>query len=210
MNQPVSVEKALSTKSSAHNFEKTVLPDETLRNLVDLALRAPSAYNLQPWRLVIVRDSAVLEKLRGVAYGQAKITESSATIVVVAQAPSQSDFDKICDMMLERGMEKGLVDSMRASAVRSIPTDPADKRVFLAKHGGLLGAHVLMAAAGLGLDACPMGGFQEDGVKQLLGIPAEAMVPMIIVVGKAKAQPQKARLDGSQAAYLDKYGTALR
>jgi nitroreductase len=209
IDKNVSVEQALTNKFSGHFFEKAEVSEDQLRRLVDLALRAPSAFNLQPWRLVVVRDAAVREKLRGVAYGQAKITESSATIVVVGKAPDQADYDRICDEMQAKGLPKEIVDSMRGAAVGSIPTSPIEKAAFLAKHAGLVGAHVLVAAAGLGLDACPMGGFQEEAVKQLLEIPEDATVAMLIVVGKAKAQPQKARLEIGEGAYLDHYGTPL-
>ena len=61
------------------------LPDETIRELVDLATRAPSAFNLQNWRFLAVRSQESKARLRQAAFNQAKVSEAAVTFIMVGQ-----------------------------------------------------------------------------------------------------------------------------
>ena len=61
------------------------LPDETIRELVDLAARAPSAFNLQNWRFLAVRSPEGKARLRQAAFNQAKVSEAAVTFIMVGQ-----------------------------------------------------------------------------------------------------------------------------
>ena len=61
------------------------LPDETIRELVDLATRAPSAFNLQNWRFLAVRSPEGKARLRQAAFNQAKVSETAVTFIMVGQ-----------------------------------------------------------------------------------------------------------------------------
>ena len=61
------------------------LPDETIRELVDLATRAPSAFNLQNWRFLAMRSPEGKARLRQAAFNQAKVSETAVTFIMVGQ-----------------------------------------------------------------------------------------------------------------------------
>ncbi len=58
--------------------------NELLSEMIDLAARAPSSFNLQPWNLMVLRDTAAKEKLKALAWDQPKVVEAPVTFIVLA------------------------------------------------------------------------------------------------------------------------------
>lgn len=65
-------EAALSRRS-VRAYRDVPVTDEEVRQLLTLTGRAPSAFNLQPWRFIVVRDQATKDKLQAAAYGQKQV-----------------------------------------------------------------------------------------------------------------------------------------
>ena len=78
---PQRVEKRLSQmiyeRRATPSFDGTPVPDADLRRLLEAGRQAPSGYNLQPWRFVVVRDPEQRRRVRDAAMGQRKRRESS-------------------------------------------------------------------------------------------------------------------------------------
>lgn len=51
--------------------------------ILEMAGSAPSAWNLQPWKFLVIAESSLQEKLLPVAYGQRQVVEASAVIAVL-------------------------------------------------------------------------------------------------------------------------------
>mgnify|MGYP001410896094 CR=1 FL=1 len=59
------------------------LTEETLKAIIDLAVLAPSAYNLQPWRIIAVRSEQAKERLFKLSFQQAKVKEAPVTLIII-------------------------------------------------------------------------------------------------------------------------------
>jgi len=81
----VAGEKLLSQvvqeRRATPSFQEVPIHSADLEKIITAGLSAPSGYNLQPWRFVVVRDRDQKKKLRATAYNQAKVEEASAVIV---------------------------------------------------------------------------------------------------------------------------------
>src|SRR5438067_12951461 len=80
------------------HFEAAPVPDEDLRKILQAGLAAPSGYNLQPWRFVVVRDAEQRKRLRAAAMNQHKAAE--ARVVTVACGDSDVWHGSGADAML--------------------------------------------------------------------------------------------------------------
>jgi len=71
------------------NFFETgrELSDDQLRELLEVANLSPSSFNLQPWKVVVVRDSERKKVLRQCAMNQPKVEEASAVLILLAALP---------------------------------------------------------------------------------------------------------------------------
>src|SRR5260221_89682 len=76
------IARAAERRRSIRNYASAAIPEAELRDLLRLAGRAPSAYNVQPWRFVVVQTPELKQKLSAAAYGQQQILRAPATIVM--------------------------------------------------------------------------------------------------------------------------------
>src|SRR4051812_21362843 len=87
LTMPTAADAALSRRS-IRQYTATPIPEADLRELLRLAGRAPSAFNVQPWRFVVVQDADLKAKLSAAAYGQQQILRAPATIVMYSDMES--------------------------------------------------------------------------------------------------------------------------
>lgn len=74
--------EAADSRRSIRRYDSARIPEADLRELLRLAGRAPSAFNAQPWRFVVVQDAELKSRLSAAAYGQQQIVRAPATIVM--------------------------------------------------------------------------------------------------------------------------------
>src|SRR5438046_10573760 len=70
----------LERRATMHYMPDPV-PDEYLNAILSLAAQAPSGYNLQPWRFIVVRDEGERKRLQKVAFNQPKIAEAPVVVI---------------------------------------------------------------------------------------------------------------------------------
>jgi nitroreductase len=167
IDQELTVRQAADQRRSIRTYADEPVPDADLREILRIASLAPSAWNLQPWRAVVVRDPALKERLAVAANNQPQVTRAPAVIVLYADAH----------------------DALRAFGEPISKTlaqmDP-EKRVTLAHNLTYIAlGYLLLAAESLGYVTSPMLGFKPDEVKSVLGLPAHATVAAVVAIGVA-------------------------
>ncbi|GAB4388209.1 MAG: nitroreductase family protein [Thermodesulfovibrionales bacterium] len=182
--------KAIVERRSINFFEPgREVPDEKLRELLEAANLAPSSFNLQPWKVVVVRDPERKKALRGCALDQAKVEEASAVLIMVADPRAlEENRERVLESWAGLGYLKpemketysGLMDKLYG------PPEGARRTVFAVKNTSLFAMSLMLAAKGMGLETHAMDGFDEDCVKKEFGIPADKTIPMLVAVGYLK------------------------
>ncbi len=163
----------------------------TLETVLQLT---PSSAGLQPWKFIVVTDPVVRAKLVPASYGQEKVSTASHLLVFAAKNNlSEADVDahlqnvaKTQGVPVEslaqfRGMLVGLVKSMDETARNAF----AQNQVFIA-----LG-NFLTSAALLGIDACPMGGFDHAQYDEILGLKAQGLASAVIATAGYRSAADK-------------------
>src|ERR1700743_479654 len=97
--------QAIQDRRATPSFDGVPIPAEDLRAILDAGLHAPSGYNMQPWRFVVVQAPEQRKRLRAAAYNQGKVEEASAVIVACGDADG---WRKDLDLILEQG-RKGVM-----------------------------------------------------------------------------------------------------
>ncbi|HSI34800.1 MAG TPA: NAD(P)H-dependent oxidoreductase [Tepidisphaeraceae bacterium] len=168
---------------------------ETVKQALALA---PSAYGLSPWRFVVVNDPAVRAHLRAAAYGQAQLTDASHVVVLAGRKGLDAAYvDKFIARVAEvrgatptalkgyRDMMVGFVDGLRTAKGDAAVDAWAARQVYIALGQGL------ETAALLGLDACPMEGFDAAKFDQILGLDAQGYGALAILAVGYRAADDK-------------------
>ncbi|APD09770.1 MULTISPECIES: nitroreductase family protein [Thermus] len=168
-------------RRSIRRYRPDPVPEELLRDILQAALRAPSAWNLQPWRLLGVRDAATKKALREAAFGQAQVEEAPVVLVLYADLE-----DALAH--LDEVIHPGVQGEKREAQKRAIQAafagmDAKERAQWAAGQSYILLGYLLLLLEAHGLGSVPMLGFDPEKVKALLGLPAHVAIPALLPLG---------------------------
>ena len=173
------------------HFEATPVPDEDLRKILEAGLSAPSGYNLQPWRFVVVRDAEQRKRLRAAAMNQQKVEE--APVMIVACGDSDAWHGEALDEMLRISAQNGYggdPEKMKKTLNETF-VNHANLPMWLNRQVMIAFTHMLLMAEALGYDTAPMEGFWEDKTRATLKIPESVRVVALLGIGRLKGDDKK-------------------
>ncbi|MDX1298876.1 MAG: nitroreductase family protein [Pseudomonas sp.] len=181
------IDEAIRSRRAVKAYDPAfTLSDEDKNELLQLALHAPSAFNLQHVRLVEVSDPALRQQLREVAWGQAQVTDASMLVVVCAQVDSwQQHVGRVWE-----GAPAEVQNYMSGAIDTYYRDKPQVQRDETMRSCGLLAQTLMLAARGKGLDSCPMDGFDFDAVAKLINLPDNHVIALMVAVGKKALEPK--------------------
>ena len=165
-----------------------------LHYILEAGRLAPSSLGLEPWRFIVIEDRALRRRLRAACWNQSQITSASAVIVILALKSDLTHDSPYAHKMLRR-----LVSSeSEVEEAMQIYRDIAhgDIAAWSVAQCHIAAAEMMMAAAVIGLDSCPIGGFEPEAVAEVLHIDrAKFNVALLLALGySAQPQPPKHRL----------------
>jgi nitroreductase len=201
--------QALLDRRATPHFREDPVPEEYLKAILEFGMQAPSGYNLQPWRFVIVRKKENRERLRKAAYNQEKITE--APVVIIAFA-IRDDWKNYIDAIFQEGIRRGYGKPETVPQLKKQAADFLEKGIpqplWLNRHTMIAFTTMMLVAETYGLDTAPMEGFDPAAVKRELGLPENAEVIALLAVGLAKEpdKPYAGRLALSEIVHDERFG----
>jgi nitroreductase len=193
-----SFSQAVKDRRATPSFEDVPIHTADLEKIICAGLEAPSGYNTQPWRFVVVRDAEQKKKLSAAAFGQPKIQQASAVIVACGDRLGWKDGD--LEEMLRISAQHGFNDPAEQEKIRKTVRGflgaPAGKAAGIeptfdlwANRQTMIAFTTMMwAAETLGYDTAPMEGFMEDQVKAVLNIPERVRVVALLAIGRLKGK----------------------
>ena len=206
--------QAIQERRATTSFDGTLIPGEDLRQILDAGLHAPSGFNLQPWRFIVVQSPEQKKKLRAASYNQGKVEEASAVIVACGDADG---WRRDLDLMLEHGRKGGMPESYAAQAQNSVSNylssfSSGQMQAWLNKQVMLAFTHMMLMAEVMGYDTAPMEGFEQDKVHEVLRLPLSYHVVALLGIGHLKG-PDKfngGRLDMAHTVFGEEFGKPLK
>jgi nitroreductase len=171
-------------------FNGKVVPEEKINELIELVRYAPSALNLQPWRIRVVTDQKLKEELRPAAFDQEQITTCSHLLVFCADPDYDSLIKKLGVLLQQNHIPEEIQTMITGMATQFAgPMSPGQRLSWSQAQTYLALGNALNGAKSLGLDSCPMGGFNPDEFTRILNIPKPLVPVMLCPVGYAADTP---------------------
>jgi nitroreductase len=162
------------------------IPDATWSALEDALVLSPSSFGLQPWKFVVVKDAAVRAKLRPLSWNQSQITDASHLVVLCAKTTmTPADVDRYVDRIHSvRGGDKAALAGYRDMMLGSVNNPsglPGGNVLTYTRSQTYIALGVFLSAcAMLGVDACPMEGFDPKGYDEVLGVSKSGFMPVVV------------------------------
>ncbi|MCR6656399.1 MAG: NAD(P)H-dependent oxidoreductase [Opitutus sp.] len=144
---------------------------------------SPSSIGLQPWKFLVITDPAVREKLHPASWNQAQVLDASHFIVfAVRKNLDAAHVDRHVQRMVEvRGGTVQDLTKFRDMAVRNLDQARAEGRLDTWQSHQIYIAlgQFMTAAALLGVDTCPMEGFEPEKFDEILGLSAQGLTSVV-------------------------------
>ncbi|KRF67719.1 NAD(P)H nitroreductase [Bacillus sp. Soil768D1] len=185
-----------------------VMTEEEIREILDIAIQAPSSSNLQPWRFLVIQDKQTQQELLPIAHNQQQIVDASAVIAVLADIEGYKNAERIYGELVNKGIMKNEIkEPYVASIMHNYGNFSAEKALSVAMiDGGLVSMQIMLAAKAKGYDTVPMGGFDENKFVDAFNVPENFKPVMLISLGKGmKAGFEKVRLPLDTLLTWNKY-----
>lgn len=175
---------------AVRQFEDRKVPEDLIQELLQMIVLAPSALNLQPWKIKVVTDQQTKDELYGGTSEQPQVKTCSHLLVLCADVDLPAAIDKL-DKTLRAA---GAPEQMRAHVI-ALANDTnerlspeqllcwAQRQVFIALGNALNGAH------SLGLGAGAMTAFNPADFSRILQLPAHLVPSVLVAVGYPAGDP---------------------
>jgi nitroreductase len=205
--------RAIAERRASPSFDESPIPDADLQKILQAGLHAPSGYNLQPWRFIVVRSPEQKKRLRAASFNQAKVEEASVMIVACGDADGWRSGD--LDEMLRLGRLGGMPENYAEQAKTTIPnylSNHPNMPLWLNRQVMLAFTHMLLMAEVLGYDTAPMEGFEEDKVHEVLKLPLSYSVVALLGIGHLQG-PDKFhgdRFNMARTVFAEEYGKPIK
>ena len=173
---------AIKTRRAVKHYDANHrMTEAEIDQLMTAAIQAPTSFNMQNWRFVLVSDKALRQQIREAGNDQAQITDASLLIILTADVkawkknPARYWKDaptEVAEILVNwmGPFYEGKEQLQRDEAMRSC---------------GIAGQTIMLAAKAMGYDSCPMIGFDIDQVGLIIRLPQDHVVGFMIAVGKA-------------------------
>jgi nitroreductase len=198
----------LDRRATSH-FTNEEVPEAILEAILKLGAQAPSGYNLQPWRFIVVREEANRKRLQKAAFNQPKVAEAPVVIIAIGM---KEEWKELADEVFKEGAERGAGDIEKWKDVKDgalkFLTGMQKMDVWVNRHTMIAFTTMMLVAEAYGYDTAPMEGFDPAAVKDEFGIPEEGEVVALLAIGRA-AEPDKAypgRFPLDRIVFKERYG----
>jgi nitroreductase / dihydropteridine reductase len=171
-------------------FDGKKISDDRISELLELVRFAPSALNLQPWKIKIVTDQKIKEQLLPASNNQQQVTTCSHLLVFCAETDYGGLIQRLETLMQKNGVPEDvqkMVIGMSREFTGKMSAD--QKRSWSLAQTYLALGNALNGAKALGFDSCPMGGFDPAEYSRILEIPSNLVPAMLCPVGFAADTP---------------------
>ena len=201
--------QAIRQRRSIKSFKADPIPESVLKELVDLMREAPSSWNFQPTRVVLIRSKEQKEALTAAAWGQKQILEAPVTFVF---AVSIRGWERHMDSILKTGVDTGawpqkFADWIRASAPGFQDSLGEKQREYAMKDAIIMATTLALAAESKGYGTCYMNGWDEKKVLEIIGLQnvEHVGVALVLPVGVPGDRPKSpGRLEASKIIFTDR------
>jgi nitroreductase len=189
----MNIKDAVLTRQSIRQYDPTVtIPLTTINEMLELASRAPSSWNLQPWRFVVITSKEAKTALKPyVLFNTTQLETSSAMILILNDLKRYELFPVLNQLELAAGYvthEQFEARQTKANQAQATITKENLERTGLLDCG-IVAQSLMLIAREYGYDTCPMGGFDRPNTMKVLDLDTERYQPvMLLSLGKRQGE----------------------
>lgn len=162
------------------------ITEDDEKKLLEATIQAPTSFNIQHWRFVILRDTELRQKIRKeLGFDQAQMTDASLLILFTADMKAwEKDVERYWKNAPEQvsNMMVGMTGDFYKDR-EWLQRDEAQRSIGMAMQT------LMLAAKAMGYDSCPMIGFDIEKLAELINLPEDYVMGPMVAIGKKVKDP---------------------
>ena len=190
-------------RSVKHYDPKHELSDEEIEKLMSLAVLSPTSFNIHNWRFVLVKDPEIRKKIRSASWDQSQVTDASLLLVICADLKSWKKNPEQYWKNAPKEAQDFLVPAMGSfyEGKDQLQRDEAMRSC------GIAAQTLMLTAKSMGYDSNPMIGFDPEKVAEIINLPDDHVISLMMVIGKQiqPAMPRGGQLSLSDVVFTDSF-----
>ena len=185
-----SIQHLINTRTSINHFQPNrPLQESDISLLVELATKAPTAYNMQNWHFIAVQSEAAKIQLKSAAFGQQKIVDASIAFIICGKLEAHQQLSSALEPSVKANIiEQHVADAWGTQAMTAHENNDLLQRDEAIRSASLAAMSLLLAAQDMGFGSCPIGGFDAIEVSRQFALSENEIPVLIVVVGYPKEQ----------------------
>jgi len=186
--------EAMNYRHACKLFNEKKISQEDLAFILETGRLSPSSFGVEQWKFVVVQNQALKEEIEKVSWNQQQISTCSDLLIILARKDVRSS-DTYTQRQLKRwglpedgfkgllGIYKGWVDGRDDHTIEMW----SEKQCYIAA------GNMMTAAAVIGIDSCPIEGFDSAKVDALLGIDTAVYQSALVIPFGYRANEQRGK-----------------
>jgi nitroreductase len=168
------------------------IPEPVIDDLIEIVRFAPSAFNLQPWKIKMISDPELKKALQPETMaGKSQVATCSHLLILFADTDVESLMEKISGAMKQDAGDDEEIERMMGIARAVVLRMTPDERAQWAKYQVFIAlSNAVNGAASLGIDACPITGFNPSGYIRVLNLEDHLIPTAVVSLGYAADDPK--------------------
>ncbi|AXF85659.1 Putative NAD(P)H nitroreductase MhqN [Ephemeroptericola cinctiostellae] len=177
----MNVFQAINARRAVKSFDPNhQMPADIERQLLEAARLAPTSFNIQHWRFLLLKDEQQRKLVRAAAWDQSQITDASLVIVICGDIQAWQDQPEQYWRNFPEERQAFMVNMLK----QFYHNQPQKQYDEVLRSIGIAAQTLMLSAQALGYESCPMVGFDADKLAELIKLPEQHKIGMIVAIGK--------------------------
>lgn len=192
--------ESMENWSSVKKFEDREIKSDKIEKIFDHVTKAPTAFNLQPYRFIVLDSEEAKDKAVNSAIPVNRWIQYADKIVVLV---ADEEIDVNADEVLEHKLEEGKIDSEKADNLRKMYQDYKNRdeeflTAWLTRNCMIPATFFMLACKSMGIGSCPVRGFSQEKLSKNLNLKESERPILLIPIGYPREEKRNWRRKGEE------------
>jgi len=175
---------------ASREYEDRKIDDTLIDEILGMIRLSPSALNMQPWKIKVVEDDDLKEKLYDKSFYQSQITNCSHVLVFCANRDLPGQIEKIIKGMKVAGVPEEQINRYKTATQLVLSGSEESVLCEAQKNVYIAATQAIYAAKSLGIDSCIVQGFEPAAYSEILELPSNLVPTLLVTLGYATDSPR--------------------
>ena len=175
-----------------------IISDSDIDKLKEIVKLAPSSWGMQFYKIIIIKDNELKQKLLPAAYNQNQVADCSHLFVFCSlKKVFEEDINQMIDefhrlRVNDDNYSKEGTDKYASGAKKSIlGMEPKKQSEWLKKQCYIALGQLMVGCADMSIDSCPMEGFKSDEVDEILNLQPQNLTSVVLLPSGYRSEDDK-------------------